>query len=622
MIPTLPEMTTVPSSPTSAIAPNILAGTSALASPFPQMLENSQMGAAQGTIAAKARAVETGEEPPTAPEQNNLSQAFADLDPIAQFASNPSSVPLNVSVVSHSDGVRGQGDELDDGPPFFAEEPVSRRKTNGQDFAASTGRQLPDGGSILPHSPAGVASTDVTTHQVNGRPDYRPVPTAIAGLGRASIRNAAPQLPSEAASPVTTPLVGASDAGTNNGGAVGTAGSVGTVTERDTTHLPKHLVKAEAEPKPSLPDSREVSRTLPKDAMVQDETLPPIHTLPRPTVGVTSPSVGSTGLDPVPPLTIQSTVRSSDRVRVKGQDKPVSRDIAPKTPNSVPLPSGHLAPSATLDRSPTQNEARRETTARAQQEPDLDRFGGLRVAADVRGLPDPVEPVRLTGALSDTQGPSQSGQTSLQSAPSAHGITPNSPVANTATVSSLSQTAGDGRGDARSGQAIASAIDQLAEARETGRSARPELTMRHQEFGAVSMRIETAGADLRATLASRDPGFVPAVQTALAERTVIAPGETSSAHTNSGRNGDHNGGQQSSSNNNSNPGSQNGSQGHSNGSGGYFEGRYGSSTGSEQGSSKPYLEQSGDNDTHAAAQNPSASPDADLGNTRNTGLFA
>jgi hypothetical protein len=49
------------------------------------------------------------------------------------------------------------------------------------------------------------------------------------------------------------------------------------------------------------------------------------------------------------------------------------------------------------------------------------------------------------------------------------------------------------------------------------------MTLQHGEFGFVALRLEQAGAqDWRAVLASRDPGFVPAIHAALAERAVAA----------------------------------------------------------------------------------------------------
>lgn len=105
-----------------------------------------------------------------------------------------------------------------------------------------------------------------------------------------------------------------------------------------------------------------------------------------------------------------------------------------------------------------------------------------------------------------------------------------------------------------------SAIAQVGEIREALRSARPEMTVRHAEFGFVSLRVEAAGTDgWRATLGSRDPGFVPAIHAALTDRAITASADT--AGTNTGQNGtsDH---------------------------------RYGSSPNGGQGSSQPYLGQS------------------------------
>ncbi|MFN3865046.1 MAG: hypothetical protein ACK4RT_12285, partial [Erythrobacter sp.] len=115
------------------------------------------------------------------------------------------------------------------------------------------------------------------------------------------------------------------------------------------------------------------------------------------------------------------------------------------------------------------------------------------------------------------------------------------------------------------------AIAQLGELREALRSVRPELTLRHAEFGPVSLRIEgTAAApqDWRAVLASRDPGFVPAIQAALAERAITAPADSAAS-----------GGQ-------SGPGSDR---------------QYGFSQGSGQGSSQPYLGHSAGRDEGAGS---------------------
>lgn len=120
-----------------------------------------------------------------------------------------------------------------------------------------------------------------------------------------------------------------------------------------------------------------------------------------------------------------------------------------------------------------------------------------------------------------------------------------------------------------------SAIAQVGDLREALRSARPEMTLRHAEFGFVSLRLEQpAPEQWRAVLASRDPGFVPAIQTALAERAVAAASASADTGPFMGQNGT----------------PQNGSGDH----------RYGASPNGGQGSLSPYMGQSGQRDGEAA----------------------
>lgn len=116
---------------------------------------------------------------------------------------------------------------------------------------------------------------------------------------------------------------------------------------------------------------------------------------------------------------------------------------------------------------------------------------------------------------------------------------------------------------------LESTIAQVGDIREALRAARPAMTLQHAEFGMVSLRLEQAAPDQwRAVLASRDPGFVPAVQAALETRTIAASGETATGFA----------GQQGASQND----------------------RYGASPNGGQGSSQPYLGQSGQRDGEAA----------------------
>ena len=120
---------------------------------------------------------------------------------------------------------------------------------------------------------------------------------------------------------------------------------------------------------------------------------------------------------------------------------------------------------------------------------------------------------------------------------------------------------------------LESTIAQVGDIREALRAARPAMTLQHAEFGAVSIRLEPAAPDQwRAVLASRDPGFVPAIQAALDARAVAAAGDTSTNF--AGQHG----------------ASQNGAS----------DQRYGTSPNGGQGSPQAYLGQSGSRDGEAA----------------------
>lgn len=134
--------------------------------------------------------------------------------------------------------------------------------------------------------------------------------------------------------------------------------------------------------------------------------------------------------------------------------------------------------------------------------------------------------------------------------------------------------AGDPIRSAASAPDAEAMFDQIATLRDAARLARSDVVLRHGEFGTVNLRIDASGApgEWRAALTSRDPGFVPAVQAALAERAVAASSEAGANFS-----------QQQNSNANS-AGSGAGS-GLAQGSG---QSPYGSSPGGGQGSSQPY----------------------------------
>ena len=150
-----------------------------------------------------------------------------------------------------------------------------------------------------------------------------------------------------------------------------------------------------------------------------------------------------------------------------------------------------------------------------------------------------------------------------------------------------------------------STIAQVGELREALRSARPEMTLRHAEFGFVSLRVDAAGAEgWRAVLASRDPGFVPAIHAALADRAIAATADTAGTHNSAGQNGQ-------------------------------SDQRYGPSPNGGQGSSQPYLAQSLNRDEgsqqHPQQRQPrttetvatrAGDADAQHGDPRQRGVFA
>ncbi|NVE93321.1 hypothetical protein [Altererythrobacter lutimaris] len=72
-------------------------------------------------------------------------------------------------------------------------------------------------------------------------------------------------------------------------------------------------------------------------------------------------------------------------------------------------------------------------------------------------------------------------------------------------------------------------IENLAQARETGRAAKGEMLVRHEDFGVVSMKLAAIEGELKATLNSRDPGFALAAQNAIAERSVAAVSDSYNA---------------------------------------------------------------------------------------------
>ncbi|MFU7529341.1 hypothetical protein [Qipengyuania sp. ASV99] len=230
---------------------------------------------------------------------------------------------------------------------------------------------------------------------------------------------------------------------------------------------------------------------------------------------------------------------------------------------------------------------------------------------------DAADPGRIGGTAGES---SLQSQTQLQSQGQTFGAAPTSSslqgsatlaqaaplVSGPATAPTALGLGAEQRGEGRPAQALDAIVNQLSEAREMGRAARPEMTVRHHEFGAITMRLEAAGTDLRATLSSRDPGFVPAIQAALSDRASAvaetAPGQSQRGHEQGGNGGSGSGPQS--------------------GTGSFTERNYGSSPGSGQGSSQPYRDQSSGNGNKRESPERSGSADGDPSGLRQAGLFA
>ncbi|MEM1196377.1 MAG: hypothetical protein AAGH57_09765 [Pseudomonadota bacterium] len=284
-----------------------------------------------------------------------------------------------------------------------------------------------------------------------------------------------------------------------------------------------------------------------------------------------SPSVTAAAFDPVAAALTGSTQTAPSVSPAKA--KPVSATAAPAAVN--PSPASSLVPPL------------------AEAEP---------ASASLPSL----EP-----ALASQSAPSPTAQTSAPLAAPLSVSSPTTPNAATAPFASASSAG------STTAEILEQVTQQVSEAREAGRSARPELTVRHSDFGTVAMRIEpgAAGAagDWRATLSARDPGFVPAVQAALVERGVAATGESAFSQSGFSQGGFQGGSSQRGSDPNSQSSLLQSGAGFGAPNGGSDQ-RYGSSTGSDQGSAQPYP---GEESTSGSSQTASVSGEDDAATATN-----
>lgn len=259
---------------------------------------------------------------------------------------------------------------------------------------------------------------------------------------------------------------------------------------------------------------------------------------------------------------------------------PVAQATVPETASLLVTAqqAGFPAPPAPLMSAPLVPSLRREISAVPPRPPlpgmvkDASPPG---MAAFPEVLPEPGEEPTLSTASPATPAPAPAVAETIAAAASLS--EPASSASGPAAAPQIaSGTPVTERGDARIASApqLEHAIAQVGELREALKAARPEMTLRHDEFGFVSLRLEAAGTDgWRAMLASRDPGFVPAIQTALAERALAVSASASADPS----------------------GTQTGGGQHGSG-----DQRYGSSPNGGQATSQPYSGQSGPRDGEAA----------------------
>ncbi len=324
-----------------------------------------------------------------------------------------------------------------------------------------------------------------------------------------------------------------------------------------------------AEPSADLPPALPYSETAsgpeavgaapdaPADAPASDPERDPEQ--PVPALAITFALQVTEAPLPAPPAAAPSAAAPPDAVVAS-----IKRPLAPRLAVSLPG-QATIAPPANDAAAPPVDPA--PAVAAAKQEP----ASPAALPASPGSAPAPAAaPLDVAPAAADPASPAAPPTTAPPPVPTA--LAALAPAQSPAATPVLERA--DLRAEAPSPQQQ-STIDQFGDLREALRSARPAMMLQHAEFGAVSLRLEATGSEgWRAVLASRDPGFVPAIQAALAERAVMAAAASPDSGGFTGQNG----------------ASQNSTSEH----------RSGSSPNGGQGASQPYLGQSGSRDGEAA----------------------
>lgn len=419
-----------------------------------------------------------------------------------------------------------------------------------------------------------------------GAGEGRP-PLDFAGLLDAALPEAGITLPRPDAQPAAAepgavrrlafPLAGPAP-GRAAVGAVGHARLPGTILPESGTDLPLPILVPEPDARAAatvLPAGGEAAGTITVDADEPgDVSLPEVVALPARGEAIKAISAERELSDdnPLPEAAVLALL-------------PVAAAVTAHTPAPAPVSAQTVgageaarppAPGTVL---PGAGEAR----ATLRPIPMPPRTDVPQNAAPAVPTDDTKETTRLSAPTLPPDGTSEAARPLAPASPAPPAPPPTAPVAAQPVqphAPAQLAAAPEPRGPAPSQE---STIAQVGAIRAALHNVRPEMTLRHGEFGFVSLRLEATAAapqDWRAVLASRDPGFVPAVQAALAERALAASADAISSGMASG----------------AGTGAQAG--GHP-GAGSPSEQRYGISQGGGQGSSSPYPGHSGQRDEGA-----------------------
>ena len=448
-------------------------------------------------------------------------------------------------------------------PPVLAGAPPAEPSPAVALAGWPTGNILPEPGALLPPDlpPALPGDAPVTP----GPQVAATALAALAGLPRAAVQ---PQVPDVAEGEDAPEPAPASPDATQDDASLRHARVVSTPAHLAALPLPGDIALAaqSGEGAPITEDEDAGAAPLPEEAAVAPLARP------QPPAAALIPAAALAGdaeRAPVPAAYKDLSALNAEPVTVPASPVPV----APRGPAArlVPLTLPFTNEAGAQDDMPaaaTPAAAPRPVPATASGSPA--QLADAAMVSDILAEPAPGPASASGDAERSAPTPAVSSPASANAASSLPAA-PVQPAAPPLPDRGVDPRAGGGTNSAAA--QIESTIAQVGDIREALRAARPAMTIQHTDFGAVSIRLEPAAPDQwRAVLASRDPGFVPAIHAALETRAIAAAADTSANF--SGHSGAH----------------QNGTQ----------DQRYGASPNGGQGSPQPYLGQSGTRDGEAA----------------------